>query len=59
VRGNVHGSGLGLSIVKSQVERLGGSIDFETAENLGTCFRVALPLHQDDRDLPDTCKARA
>ena len=59
VRGNVHGSGLGLSIVKSQVERLGGSIDFETAENLGTCFRVALPLHQDDRDMPDTCKARA
>ncbi len=44
VRSNVHGSGLGLSIVKSQVERLGGSIEFDTAENVGTCFRISLPL---------------
>ena len=44
VRGNVHGSGLGLSIVKSQVDRLGGTIDFDTARNVGTCFRITLPL---------------
>ena len=44
VRSNVHGSGLGLSIVKSQVERLGGTIDFKTAENVGTCFEISLPL---------------
>ena len=48
VRGNVHGSGLGLSIVKSQVDHLGGTIDFETAENVGTCFRIALPLVEGD-----------
>lgn len=58
VRGNVHGSGLGLSIVKSQVERLGGRIDFETAEKLGTCFRVTLPLLHDDRDEPEPRQTR-
>ncbi|MDV4143580.1 MULTISPECIES: sensor histidine kinase [Shimia] len=48
VRSNVHGSGLGLSIVKSQVDRLGGTIDFDTAENVGTCFRISLPLLEVD-----------
>ncbi len=52
VRNNVHGSGLGLSIVKSQVERLGGTIDFETAENVGTCFRISLPLLEIEPGMP-------
>jgi PAS domain S-box-containing protein len=43
-RGQGHSSGLGLSIVKAQVERLGGKIDFETSPAQGTCFRVSLPL---------------
>jgi signal transduction histidine kinase len=37
------GSGLGLAIVKNIVERLGGSVSFETAAGLGTTFHVDLP----------------
>lgn len=43
-RGDVHGSGLGLSIVKTQVEKLGGTIAFETTPGQGTCFHVRFPL---------------
>lgn len=38
------GNGLGLSISKSIVDRLGGSLRFESAENKGTTFFVTLPL---------------
>ncbi len=38
------GSGLGLSIAKSIVDQLGGTISFETAEGQGTTFHVDLPL---------------
>jgi DNA-binding response OmpR family regulator/anti-sigma regulatory factor (Ser/Thr protein kinase) len=37
------GTGLGLSIAKTIVERLGGTIDFESAPETGTTFRVSLP----------------
>lgn len=38
------GTGLGMYIVKSLVELLGGSISFESQENKGTAFYVDLPL---------------
>ncbi|WP_461147744.1 sensor histidine kinase [Spirosoma pulveris] len=38
------GSGLGLAIAKRGVEHAGGTIWFETAENVGTSFFVSLPL---------------
>jgi PAS domain S-box-containing protein len=38
------GTGLGLSIAKAIVERLGGSIGFETGTGAGTAFHVDLPL---------------
>lgn len=41
---NVEGSGLGLSIAKSIVEEMGGSIHFETKARQGTRFYFFLPL---------------
>lgn len=38
------GNGLGLSISKSIVDRLGGTLSFESAENEGTTFTVTLPI---------------
>jgi len=40
----VDGNGLGLYIVKSVVERLGGIIWFESVENVGTTFYINLPI---------------
>ncbi len=37
------GSGLGLAIVRASVERVGGSVTFESSD-AGTAFRVSLPL---------------
>jgi len=41
---DVEGNGLGLYIVKSIVENSGGTIYFESEENKGTTFFIALPL---------------
>lgn len=41
---NIGSSGLGLSIVKLLVEQLQGTISFDTENDKGTIFRVALPL---------------
>ena len=37
------GTGIGLNIVKGHVENLGGSITFDSQENVGTTFIVKLP----------------
>lgn len=39
------GSGLGLAIVKTLAERLGGRIEVSSSAGEGTCFTLALPLH--------------
>ncbi len=41
---NIQGTGLGLHIVKKHVEMLSGSITFDSQLNIGTTFKVKLPL---------------
>lgn len=41
---NIQGTGLGLHIVKKHVELLSGTITFESQLNIGTTFKVKLPL---------------
>lgn len=43
----IEGNGLGLFVVKSYVEELGGKIDFVSEESVGTTFRVILPLRSE------------
>lgn len=38
------GTGLGLAIVRKSIEAMGGAIDFETEEEVGTTFVLHLPL---------------
>lgn len=38
------GSGLGLALARRETERLGGTIEMDTAERRGTSLRVVLPL---------------
>jgi PAS domain S-box-containing protein len=37
------GTGIGLSIVKSHLENLGGTIRFKSKENIGTTFTITIP----------------
>jgi len=53
-RGHIQGSGLGLYIVRSKVEAMGGTVRYETEEASLTTFAVTLPLREGKlRDLPD------
>ncbi|MFZ6712212.1 CHASE domain-containing protein [Undibacterium sp. TC9W] len=38
------GTGLGLSLTKTMIEKMGGQIGFTSTENLGSCFYITLPL---------------
>ncbi|MCG8570641.1 MAG: ATP-binding protein [Spirochaetes bacterium] len=42
---NIQGIGLGLSLVKTVVDSIGGSIAVQSEENQGTIFTLLLPLH--------------
>jgi signal transduction histidine kinase len=41
---NIAGTGLGLWIIKQYLEAMGGSIDLETMEGVGTNFIVVMPI---------------
>jgi signal transduction histidine kinase len=59
------GTGLGLTIVKDLVTRLGGHISVKSTQNVGSQFTVTLPVYPDDsnedagaaQDQPQTTKA--
>ena len=49
----IPGTGLGLTITKAIVERHGGQIEIESAQNSGTTVRVQLPLEaRQDAEVP-------
>ncbi|MDX1828998.1 MAG: PAS domain-containing sensor histidine kinase [Lutibacter sp.] len=41
---NIQGTGIGLNIVKSHIENLGGTINFTSKENRGSTFTFKLPI---------------
>jgi len=41
---DISGRGLGLAIVHEKVEKLGGTVSVESKSNMGTTFRLLLPL---------------
>lgn len=41
---NVSGRGVGMDVVKTNIERIGGSIELTTAAGNGTTFRIKIPL---------------
>lgn len=41
---DLSGRGLGLAIVREKVEKLGGLVSIETQVNIGTTFRIVLPM---------------
>ncbi len=44
------GSGLGLSIVKELIDKMNGTLEVESEEQVGTKFTVTLPLQVDTRE---------
>ncbi len=45
---NIQGTGLGLNIVKRYLDLMGGKIEFESEEGIGTKFKVYIPLTNDN-----------
>ena len=41
---NVSGRGVGMDVVKTNVEKIGGSVDIKTEEGVGTTFKIKIPL---------------
>jgi len=55
-RSTYTGTGLGLAITKELVEKMGGSIRFESKQGVGTRFEVELPFQLDKTPAPEQKK---
>ena len=53
--GNIEGSGVGLVICKQLIGQMGGRIDFESEEEVGSQFWIDLPTTCNVGLLPDAC----
>lgn len=42
----VQGTGLGLTIIKRYLDLMGGDIEFQSIENVGTTFKIILPMEK-------------
>ena len=47
------GLGLGLSVTKSMVDTMGGTLDFKSQVNRGTVFQIMLPLNGLQKEIPN------
>lgn len=56
VTNTIQGTGLGMSIVKSLVDLMGGSIDVESMQGKGTCFELILDFRISERSVEDCSK---
>ena len=59
VTNTIQGTGLGMSIVKSLVDLMGGSIDVESVQGKGTCFEVLLDLRISEKTDADCNRKKA
>ncbi len=41
---DVSGRGVGMDVVRTNIEKLGGTVDIESAPGQGTCIQITLPL---------------
>ncbi len=48
---HVEGKGLGLYLVKSQLEALGGNLQVESEENKGTTFIISIPIQNPKKNI--------
>ena len=58
VTNTIQGTGLGMSIVKSLVDLMGGSIDVESVQGKGSCFEVILDFRISEKKAADCCKKK-
>lgn len=56
VTNTIQGTGLGMSIVKSLVDLMGGSIDVESMQGKGTCFELILDFRIPEKSVEDCSK---
>jgi two-component system chemotaxis sensor kinase CheA len=41
---NISGRGVGMDVVRSNIERIGGTVDIQSTKGLGTTLRIKIPL---------------
>lgn len=58
VTNTIQGTGIGMSIVKSLVDLMGGSIDVESMQGKGTCFELILDFRIPEKTVTDCSKQK-